>query len=49
MDKINEQEEGYPLRFVNAKESVWMIARAYYKLLSIYLRNKGLQPEEAVK
>ncbi len=46
LEKINEQEEGYPLRFVGPKESVWMIARAYFKLLTIYLQMKGLQPEE---
>ncbi|MFC4767145.1 hypothetical protein [Effusibacillus consociatus] len=46
LETINQQEEGYPLRFVSSKESIWMIARAYFKLLTIYLKYKGLQPHE---
>jgi plasmid segregation protein ParM len=43
LEKINELEEGYPIRFVGAKDSIWMIARAYYKLLTVYLHYKNVQ------
>lgn len=49
LEKMNEQEENYPLRFVHPKESIWMIARAYFKLLTIYLRQREVQPEEVAK
>ena len=45
--EINEKEEKYPLRFVSQKESIWMIARAYFKLLMIYLTQKGIKFEAA--
>ncbi len=34
IEEINNSSKGkgYPLRFVNAEDSLWMIARAYYKL-----------------
>ncbi|WP_310828745.1 ParM/StbA family protein [Paenibacillus pedocola] len=43
LEAINEQEDNYPLRFVGAKDSIWMIARAYYKLLTVYLQYKNAQ------
>ncbi|QWU15410.1 plasmid segregation protein ParM [Paenibacillus sophorae] len=49
LEKINEQEEGYPLRFVGAKDSIWMIARAYYKLLAVYLQYKNEQVSATTK
>ncbi|AHV97478.1 ParM/StbA family protein [Paenibacillus sabinae] len=49
LEKINEQEEGYPLRFVGTKDSIWMIARAYYKLLAVYLQYKNEQVAAAAE
>ncbi|MEK5357956.1 ParM/StbA family protein [Paenibacillus sp. FSL L8-0709] len=43
LEAMNEQEDNYPLRFVGAKDSIWMIARAYYKLLTVYLQYKNSQ------
>lgn len=43
IERINELEEDYPLRFVSTKDSIWMIARAYFKLLQVYLKVKNEQ------
>ncbi|MNO63758.1 hypothetical protein D3C76_544710 [compost metagenome] len=43
LESMNAQEDNYPLRFVGAKDSIWMIARAYYKLLTVYLQYKEAQ------
>lgn len=45
--EINQSETNFPLRFVTADDSVWMIARAYYKILLMYLQSKGIQIEAA--
>ncbi|WP_235887967.1 ParM/StbA family protein [Neobacillus paridis] len=40
IEKLNGQEEKFPLRFVKPEESVWMICKAYFKLLRMYLNRK---------
>lgn len=47
IEELNAKEEKYPMRFVSHKESIWIIARAYYKLLIIYLNQKGINVEAA--
>ncbi|MBE7901107.1 ParM/StbA family protein (plasmid) [Paenibacillus polymyxa] len=47
LTEINNKENQYPFRFVSAKESVWMIARAYFKILLMYLDEKGITITEA--
>ncbi|ERI10829.1 hypothetical protein HMPREF0083_01085 [Aneurinibacillus aneurinilyticus ATCC 12856] len=49
MEKLNEQDKNFPLRFVGKKDSVWMIARAYFKLLRIYVKRKGIDVENSIK
>jgi len=44
---INQSDKNYPLRFVSADESVWMIARAYFKILMMYADSKGISMDEA--
>lgn len=41
LEKLNQAQDRFPLRFVESRESVWMIARAYYKLLEIYLAQQN--------
>jgi plasmid segregation protein ParM len=43
---INQAEKNYPLRFVSIDDSVWMIARAYFKILLMYCQSKGISLEE---
>lgn len=45
--EINQADKNYPLRFVSAEESVWMIARAYFKILMMYADSKGISVNEA--
>lgn len=47
LTKINEQENKYPFRFISAEESVWIIARAYFKIILMYLQQKGIKLNEA--
>jgi plasmid segregation protein ParM len=42
LTRINEQEKNYPLRFVSGEDSIWMIARAYFKILLMYCDSKGI-------
>lgn len=44
---INQSDKNYPLRFVSPDESVWMIARAYFKILMMYADSKGISMDEA--
>ena len=43
IEQLNEKGNQYPLRFLSQKESVWIIARAYFKLLLIYMNEKGIK------
>ncbi|WP_445491588.1 Alp7A family actin-like protein [Niallia sp. 03133] len=47
LTKFNQNDKNYPLRFVSADESVWMIARAYFKILMMYADSKGISIKEA--
>jgi plasmid segregation protein ParM len=46
LTEINQADYNYPLRFVSEEDSVWMIAKAYYKILLMYLQNKGIAISE---
>lgn len=46
IEEINKKQKDYPLRFVEAKDSVWMIARAYFKLLNFHLSQKVSASDE---
>jgi plasmid segregation protein ParM len=46
LTEINQADNNYPLRFVSEEDSVWMIAKAYYKILLMYLQNKGVTNSE---
>lgn len=48
LQAINEKADNYPLRFVKPEDSVWMIARAYFKILVMYCQSKGINVNEAV-
>lgn len=45
--EINQNDKNYPLRFVKQDDSIWMIARAYFKILLMYLQSKGISIQEA--
>ncbi len=47
LTEINQDDKNYPLRFVSESDSVWMIARAYFKILLMYLQSKGISAESA--
>lgn len=46
--EINKEENEYPFRFISPEDSVWMISRAYYKILLMYLKSKGIVLEVAI-
>lgn len=48
LQAINESDSNYPLRFVKAEDSVWMIARAYFKILLMFCDAKGIDVKETV-
>ncbi|MED1203519.1 ParM/StbA family protein [Heyndrickxia acidicola] len=47
LTEINHADKNYPLRFVSEEDSIWMIARAYFKILLMYLQSKGISTEAA--
>ena len=47
LTEINHADKNYPLRFVSEDDSIWMIARAYFKILLMYLQSKGISTEAA--
>jgi plasmid segregation protein ParM len=47
IEAMNTNEEELPIKFVDSKASIWMIARAYYKVLMIYVAQKGIELEVA--
>lgn len=51
LNAINEEKHKYALRYIeNADDSIWMIARAYFKILSTWCATKGIEmPTEKVK
>lgn len=48
LQAINESDSNYPLRFVKAEDSVWMIARAYFKILLMFCDAKSIDVKETV-
>ncbi|GAB6483179.1 ParM/StbA family protein [Bacillus tropicus] len=51
INAINEEKHKFALRYIdNADDSIWMIARAYFKILSTWCATKGIEmPTEKVK
>lgn len=47
LSEINQQEKNYPLRFVSEEDSIWMIGRAFFKILLMYCDSKGMNVKEA--
>lgn len=47
LTEINQADKNYPLRFVSESDSIWMIARAYFKILLMYLQSKGIAAQSA--
>jgi len=48
LQEINEAGQQFPLRFVKPDDSVWMIARAYFKILIMYCQSKKINVKEAI-
>ena len=48
LQAINEKSDNYPLRFLKVEDSIWMIARAYFKILVMYCQSKGINVKEAI-
>ncbi|MFJ7747507.1 hypothetical protein [Peribacillus sp. NPDC097295] len=42
LSEMNQSDKNYPLRFVSEDDSIWMITRAYFKILLMYLQSKGI-------
>lgn len=46
LSELNQSEKNYPLRFVSEDDSIWMITRAYFKILLMYLQSKGISTQK---
>jgi plasmid segregation protein ParM len=46
LSELNQAEKNYPLRFVSEDDSIWMITRAYFKILLMYLQSKGISTQK---
>jgi plasmid segregation protein ParM len=47
LTELNQADKNYPLRFASEDDSIWMIARAYFKILLMYLQSKGISTKSA--
>ena len=46
---INKEDAKFPFEFPKIEDSIWMIARAYFKILTLYCQKKGIDvPKEAL-
>ncbi|MFF3024404.1 hypothetical protein ACFVRR_17395 [Gottfriedia sp. NPDC057948] len=43
LEGLNKKGKGYELHFLEADESIWSIAKAYFKILYIVSKNKGIE------
>lgn len=43
IEKINSEESKYALKFVSGEDSLWMIARSYFKILGLWCKKKGIE------
>ncbi|MEK4031399.1 ParM/StbA family protein [Pseudobacillus sp. FSL P4-0506] len=43
LSKLNDEDKQYPLRFTKTEDSIWMISRAYFKILLMYCQAKGIE------
>lgn len=48
LTQLNQNDKNYPLRFVSKEDSIWMIARAYFKILLMYCDSKGIEIKESI-
>lgn len=46
--ELNREESNFPLEFASPNEGVWMIARAYFKILLMYCKKKNISIDEAL-
>ncbi|EOQ04518.1 ParM/StbA family protein [Bacillus cereus] len=42
LEEINRRENGFEMHFLETEDSIWSIAKAYYKLLLIIAKQKGI-------
>lgn len=47
--EINKNDAAFPFEFPKVENSIWMIARAYFKILTLYCQKKGIKVPEAAK
>ncbi|MFE8700982.1 hypothetical protein ACFYKX_10170 [Cytobacillus sp. FJAT-54145] len=40
LEQLNREGDDFPLRFVEAEDSIWMVSKAYFKILRLYLNQK---------
>ena len=48
LTRLNQADKNYPLRFVSKEDSIWMISRAYFKILLMYCDSKSINTKELV-
>ncbi|MGM0970955.1 MAG: ParM/StbA family protein [Bacillota bacterium] len=41
--EINNKDAKFPLEFPKVEDSIWMIARAYFKILTLFCQKKGIE------
>ncbi|MFB4165622.1 hypothetical protein ACE1TI_17940 [Alteribacillus sp. JSM 102045] len=46
LNEINRNDMDFPLRFISEEDSIWMIAKAYFKILLMYIEAKGIELQE---
>lgn len=46
--ELNREDSNFPMEFASLNDGVWMIARAYFKILLMYCKQKGISVDEAI-
>ncbi|MCY7565735.1 ParM/StbA family protein [Bacillus safensis] len=47
--EINKEDAKFPFEFPKIEDSIWMIARAYFKILTLFCQKKGIEVPKVEK
>ncbi|AUS14682.1 ParM/StbA family protein [Bacillus sp. FSL R5-0418] len=45
--QLNNEDAKFPFEFPKVEDSIWMISRAYFKILTLYCQSKGIEVPKA--
>ncbi|MDM5300070.1 ParM/StbA family protein [Bacillus subtilis] len=45
--QLNNEDAQFPFEFPKVEDSIWMISRAYFKILTLYCQSKGIEVPKA--